>query len=58
VLVNGENIKDSPKVIPVNLTKPKVVFWQHTHDAEKEELANLKKRLEQAQNLLRSRGLA
>eukprot|EP00456_Euglypha_rotunda_P087529 TRINITY_DN8918_c0_g1_i1.p1 TRINITY_DN8918_c0_g1~~TRINITY_DN8918_c0_g1_i1.p1 ORF type:complete len:310 (+),score=71.38 TRINITY_DN8918_c0_g1_i1:96-1025(+) len=58
VLVNGEHIKESPKTIPVHITKPKVVFWQHTHDAEKEELNNLKKKLEQAQTLLRSKGLA
>jgi len=58
VLVNGEHVKDSPKTIPVNITRPKVVFWEHTHNAEKDELVNLKKKLEQAQNLLRSRGLA
>jgi len=57
VTVNGSNIKDSPKPIPVNLTKPKVVFWEHTHNAEKAEIAALKKRLEKANELGRARGL-
>jgi len=57
VTVNGGNIKESPKPVPVHLTKPKVVFWQHTNDAEKAEIAALKKRLAQANEIGRSRGL-
>jgi len=57
VTINGSNIKDSPKPIPVNLTRPKVVFWEHTNNAEKAEIAALKKRLEKANELGRARGL-
>jgi len=58
VLVSGENIKESPKIVPVNLTKPKVVFWQHTYDAEREEINVLKQRLAQAQEILKKNRLA
>lgn len=29
-----ENIKESPKEIPCHLTKPKIVYWRHTYDAQ------------------------
>jgi len=57
VTVNGGDIKESPKPIPVNLTRPKIVFWQHTNDAEKAEITALKKRLAQANEVGKSRGL-
>jgi hypothetical protein len=33
------HIKESPKDIPVYLSKPKVVFWKHTYDQQKKKLA-------------------
>jgi len=33
------HIKDSPKDIPVYVSRPKVVFWKHTHDQNKKKLA-------------------
>jgi len=57
VTVSGAHIKESPKPIPVNLTKPKIVFWQHTHDAEKDEILALKKKIQQANEIGRSKGL-
>jgi len=33
------HIKDSPKDIPVYVSRPKVVFWKHTFDQDKRKLA-------------------
>jgi len=54
----SEHIKESPKEVPVHLAKPTVVFWKHTHAKQKEDLANLKKRLEEAESLLSKHGLS
>jgi len=53
VTVGGDrqHIKDSPKDIPVYLSKPTVVFWKHTHAANK-------KRLAAAEALLAKNGLS
>jgi len=53
----GLHIKESPKVVPVHLSKPRIVFWKHTHAAEKEEMEKLKKTLQQYENILRSNNL-
>jgi hypothetical protein len=54
----AEHIKDSPKEVPVHLSKPQVVFWRHTHSKQKEELAALKKRLAEAEQVLGKHGLS
>jgi len=51
------HIKDSPKVVPVHLSKPKVVFWKHTHAAEKEEMAKLRTNLQEYEKILRENNL-
>jgi len=51
------HIKDSPKKVPVHLSKPKIVFWRHTHAAEKEEMARLKKSLQEYEKILRENNL-
>jgi len=33
------HIRESPKDIPVYVSRPKVVFWKHTHDQQKKKLA-------------------
>jgi len=43
----NENIKESPKDIPCNLTRPRVVYWKHTYDAQKARLAAAEKLLAQ-----------
>jgi len=48
---HNENIKESPKDIPCHLTRPKIVYWKHTFDAQK-------KRLEAAEQLLQKHGLS
>jgi len=48
---NNENIKDSPKDIPCHFTRPKIVYWKHTYDAQK-------KRLEAAEALMAKHGLS
>lgn len=53
----GHPIKEAPKVIPVHLSKPKIVFWKHTHAAEKEEMERLKKTLQDYEKLLKANGL-
>jgi len=45
------HIKESPKDIPVHVSRPKVVFWKHTHDQQK-------KRLAAAEALLAKHGLS
>jgi len=45
------HIKESPKEIPVYLSKPKVVYWQHTYDQQQ-------KKLEAAEALLAKNGLS
>jgi len=57
VTENGLHIKESPKEVPVHLSKPKVVFWKHTHAAEKEELARLKKAVQDYEKILRENNL-
>jgi len=54
----AEHIKDSPKEVPVHLSKPQVVFWRHTHSKQEEELAALKKRLAEAEQVLGKHGLS
>jgi len=48
---HNENIKESPKDIPCHLTRPRIVYWKHTYDAQK-------KRLEDAEKLLSKHGLS
>jgi len=33
------HIRESPKEIPVYVSRPKVVFWKHTHDQTKKKIA-------------------
>jgi len=47
----NENIRDSPKDIPCHLTRPRIVYWKHTYDAQK-------KKLEAAEKLLAQHGLS
>jgi len=54
---NGDHIKESPKQVPVHLSKPKVVFWKHTHSKEKEENDAIRKRLQQYEAILSKNGL-
>jgi len=54
----GEHIKESPKEVPVHLAKPQVVFWRHTHSKQKEELQMLRKRLQEAEQVLGKHGLS
>jgi hypothetical protein len=54
----AEHIKDSPKEVPVHLSKPAVVFWKHTHAKQKEELQALRKRLQEAEEVLGKHGLS
>jgi len=51
------NIKDSPKEIPVYLSKPTIVFWKHTHAANKKQLAENREKLAAAEALLAKHGL-
>jgi hypothetical protein len=53
----GLDIKESPKKVPVHLSKPKIVYWKHTHAAEKEEMARLKKTLQEYEKTLRENNL-
>jgi hypothetical protein len=53
----GLHIKESPKQVPVHLSKPKIVFWKHTHAAEKEEMVRLKKALQEYEKILRENNL-
>jgi len=53
----GLPIKEAPKVIPVHLSKPKIVFWKHTHAAEKQEMERLKKTLQEYEKILRANNL-
>jgi len=53
----GHHIKESPKEVPVHLSKPKIVYWRHTHAAEKEETARLKKALQEYEKILRDNHL-
>jgi len=46
-----EHIKDSPKDIPVYLSRPKIIYWKHTHEQQK-------KRLAAAEALLTKHGLS
>jgi filamin len=55
---SAEHIKESPKTIPVHLAKPTVVFWKHTHAKQKEDLKELRKRLQDAEALLSKHGLS
>jgi len=55
---SAEHIKDSPKEIPVHLSKPAVVFWKHTHSKQKEEVQQLRKRLQEAESVLAKNGLS
>jgi len=52
------HIKDSPKDIPVYLSKPTVVFWKHTHAANKKALVETRERLAAAEALLAKNGLS
>jgi hypothetical protein len=54
----GQHIKESPKEVPVHLSKPAVVFWKHTHSKQKEELQALRKRLAEAEQVLGKHGLS
>jgi len=54
----AQHIKESPKEVPVHLAKPAVVFWKHTHSKQKEELAALRKRLAEAEQVLGKHGLS
>jgi hypothetical protein len=47
----NQNIKESPKDIPCHLTRPKIVYWKHTFDAQKQRLAA-------AEALLQKHGLS
>jgi len=58
VLVNGEHIKESPKIVPCHLTRPKIVYWQHTYDAEQEESTAIKKKIALAEELLKKHGIS
>jgi len=51
------NIKESPKTIPVHLSKPKIVYWKHTYAAEKQELEILKKKLQDYEKILKENNL-
>jgi len=53
-----DNIKESPKDIPVYLSKPTIVFWKHTHAQNKKEFQANKERLAQAEALLAKHGLS
>jgi len=53
----GDNIKESPKQVPVHLSKPAVVFWRHTRNKEKEENTALRQRLQQYEAILGKNGL-
>jgi len=55
---HGEHIKESPKTVPVHLTKPTVVFWKHTYAKQKDDLKELRKRLQDAEALLSKHGLS
>jgi filamin len=50
-------IKESPKVVPVHLSRPKIVYWKHTHAAEKQEMERLKKTLQDYEKILKANGL-
>jgi hypothetical protein len=54
---SGQHIKESPKEVPVHLSKPKIVYWKHTHAQEKEEMARLKKALQEYEQILRDNHL-
>jgi filamin len=53
----GLHIKESPKPVPVHLSKPKIVFWKHTYAQEKDELTKLRKTLQDYEGILRANGL-
>jgi len=53
----GAHIKESPKQVPVHLSKPTVIFWKHTHAKQKEELESLRKRLQEAEASLGQYGM-
>jgi len=55
---SAEHIKESPKTVPVHLAKPTVVFWKHTYAKQKDDLKELRKRLQDAETLLSKHGLA
>jgi len=55
---HAEHIKESPKTVPVHLSKPTVVFWKHTYSKQKEDLKELRKRLQDAEALLSKHGLS
>jgi len=54
---DNQDIKESPKDIPVKLSKPKIVFWKHTYEKEKEELKRLREALSKANETLQRHGL-
>jgi len=55
---SAEHIKESPKQVPVHLAKPTVVFWKHTYAKQKDDLKELRKRLEKAEGVLSKHGLS
>eukprot|EP00808_Paulinella_micropora_P014434 g10107.t1 len=59
VTIGGDvvHIRDSPKKVPVHLSKPRVVFWSHTYDKQQEELKKLKQALLEAEQRLKEAGL-
>jgi len=53
----GLHIKESPKPVPVLLSKPKIVYWRHTYAQDKDELTKLRKTLQDYEKVLRENGL-
>jgi hypothetical protein len=53
----GSQIKESPKQVPVHLSKPKIVYWRHTYAQDKDELTRLRKTLQDYEKVLRENGL-
>jgi len=55
---SAEHIKESPKQVPVHLSKPTIVFWKHTYAKQKEDLQELRKRLQDTEAVLAKHGLS
>jgi len=53
----GLHIKESPKLVPIHLSKPKIVFWKHTYNQEKQELEALKKKVQEYESILQKHNL-
>jgi len=48
----NDHIKESPKQVPVHLSKPTVVFWKHTHTKQKGDLESFRQRMQKAETTL------